>query len=111
MALVYTSNTDVCLSDCLAGAGTNVGIAGVDYPPDMTGPRLVNAKHSDYGGGRKLGKEFCRITETITQRQVIACMVQGRDDGTGEAYASARICDGFWSAVRRRDACRDSGEA
>ena len=64
MGLIYTSDKDVELYP--------EGQRGVSLPANFTGPRVINAKHSDYKGGRKLGKELCRVTETIPARQYIA---------------------------------------
>jgi len=91
MGLIYTSDKDVELYP--------VGQRGVSLPANFTGPRVINAKHSDYKGGRKLGKELCRVTETIPARQYIACMIDSGGSGSGAAYVSQQVCDGVVSKV------------
>ena len=89
-ALVYTSNVD-----------SNVSRHGLTLPQGLREPRLVNVKHSDYKGGRLLGKELCRLTEAIPRRQQVTCLIQQKSGrGLGDSYASERICDGVTSKVK-----------
>ena len=90
MGLVYTSDKDVNMS---------IG-RGVTLPEGMTSARVINAKHSDYKGGRKLGKELCRITESVPARQYVACMIDSGGSGSGAAYVSQQVCDGFISKMQ-----------
>ena len=62
-------------------------------------PRILNVKHSDYGGARDLGKEFCRITESIPARQYYICVIQQEGGGVGEHYVSERVCEGVHSKI------------